>query len=453
MASEVDIPDATAITPWLYVGSQECVALERRELLIEKGVTHVVSVQRVPPPWLVGKAGTLPPLPFEYLHIKVEDTLTANIASHFATIDAFLASAKAASGRAIVHCAFGQSRSVTAAVAHLLLSEKRSLGEALEAVRSRRPKACPNKSFLAALVRLELELFENTPSDLRHFPSLPKHWAFVEWPCPLRQNTRFVSCHGRVMRVRRVSQRPNVSVVSGFLKPDETDEIVRTAAPDLHPSLVVRHDVKDVLLSDAKDAEDAEDEGASSTRDVHLDGVRRELRDEPKTKTPPGEISAGRTSWNCRVSATHPAVRGAIQRAAYLSKVFPSHAEPAQVVRYLPGQKYNKHHDYFDRAAPSFYAKTKNGGQRLTTVLAYLREPDRGGRTSFPRLNTGFDPKKGDALLWWNLTEDGREDVMTLHAGEPVLAGEKWALNLWLRERPNRAETEENRKTENAETF
>jgi hypothetical protein len=303
-------------------------------------------------------------LPFEYLHIKVEDTLTANIASHFATIDAFLASAKAASGRAIVHCAFGQSRSVTAAVAHLLLSEKRSLGEALEAVRSRRPKACPNKSFLAALVRLELELFENTPSDLRHFPSLPKHWAFVEWPCPLRQNTRFVSCHGRVMRVRRVSQRPNVSVVSGFLKPDETDEIVRTAAPDLHPSLVVRHDVKDVLLSDAKDAED---EG-HTTRDVHLDGVRRELRDEPK-KTPPGEISAGRTSWNCRVSATHPAVRGAIQRAAYLSKVFPSHAEPAQVVRYLPGQKYNKHHDYFDRAAPSFYAKTKNGGQRLTTGL------------------------------------------------------------------------------------
>ena len=42
---------------------------------------------------------------------------------------------------------------------------------------------------------------------------------------------------------------------------------------------------------------------------------------------------------------------------------------------------------------------------------------------------------------------------MTLHAGEPVLAVEKWALNLWLRERPNRAETEEKRKTENAETF
>ena len=450
MASEVDIPDATAITPWLYVGAQECVALERRELLMEKGVTHVVSVQKVPQPWLVGKAGTLPPLPFEYLHIKVEDTLTANIASHFETIDAFLASAKAASGRAIVHCAFGQSRSVTALVSHLMLSEKRSLGEALECVRSKRPKACPNKSFLAALVRLELKLFENAPSDLRRFPSLPKHWAFVEWPCPLRQNTRFVSCHGRVMRVRNVSKRPNVSVVTGFLTPEETDAIVRTAAPDLHPSLVVRHGVSRGVAEGEKTSKDAE--GARE------DATARDAEGASNKKTKPeGEVSAGRTSWNCRVSATHPAVRGAIQRAAYLSKVLPSHAEPAQVVRYLPGQKYNEHHDFFDRAAPSFAAKTRFGGQRLTTVLAYLREPDSGGRTSFPSLRVGFDPRKGDALLWSNLKEDGREDVMTLHAGEPVVSGEKWALNLWLRERPNRAETagktETKPKTKTTETF
>ena len=152
-------------------------------------------------------------------------------------------------------------------------------------------------------------------------------------------------------------------------------------------------------------------------------------------------------------------MRGAIQRAAYLSKVLPSHAEPAQVVRYLPGQKYNEHHDFFDRAAPSFAAKTRVGGQRLATVLAYLREPDSGGRTSFPSARVGFDPRKGDALLWWNLKEDGKEDVMTLHAGEPVVSGEKWALNLWLRERPNRAETEEKTetktetKTKTTETF
>jgi hypothetical protein len=55
MALEVQIPDSTTITPWLYVGTKEPVALERCDLLVEKGVTHVVSVLKVVgAPWLVG---------------------------------------------------------------------------------------------------------------------------------------------------------------------------------------------------------------------------------------------------------------------------------------------------------------------------------------------------------------------------------------------------------------
>ena len=46
----------------------------------------------------------------------------------------------------------------------------------------------------------------------------------------------------------------------------------------------------------------------------------------------------------------------------------------------------------------------------------------------------------GDAVLWWNVDENGKEDSKTLHAGEPVEAGAKWALNLWLREKPRRGE-------------
>ena len=76
------------------------------------------------------------------------------------------------------------------------------------------------------------------------------------------------------------------------------------------------------------------------------------------------------------------------------------------------------------------------------TVLAYLVQPDAGGKTAFPKLGLGFDPKVGDALCWWNVNDAGREDPATLHAGEPVLEGEKWALNLWFRERP-RGETGE----------
>ena len=50
----------------------------------------------------------------------------------------------------------------------------------------------------------------------------------------------------------------------------------------------------------------------------------------------------------------------------------------------------------------------------------------------------GFEPRVGDAVLWWNVKENGKEDLGTLHAGDPVLAGEKWALNIWLRQRPRR---------------
>ena len=74
------------------------------------------------------------------------------------------------------------------------------------------------------------------------------------------------------------------------------------------------------------------------------------------------------------------------------------------------------------------------------TCLAYLAEPTRGGRTYFPKLRVGFEPRVGDAVIWWNVDEDGKEDFKTLHAGEPVEAGAKWALNLWLREKPRRGE-------------
>jgi hypothetical protein len=82
------------------------------------------------------------------------------------------------------------------------------------------------------------------------------------------------------------------------------------AAPELHPSLVVRHDRGSGQLT----RESAVGEGG-----------------EAGTSERAGERSEGRTSWNCRVPAKHPAVRGAIQRAAFLADLTPSHSEAAQV--------------------------------------------------------------------------------------------------------------------------
>ena len=41
----------------------------------------------------------------------------------------------------------------------------------------------------------------------------------------------------------------------------------------------------------------------------------------------------------------------------------------------------------------------------------------------------------GGALVWYNLDRHGTTDERTLHAGEPVARGEKWGMNIWLRER------------------
>jgi len=250
------IPGATAVLgSWLYVGADDSVRHQQRSLF--RGVIAVVSItSKCPPPWLVGKAGLAiatataaaaaaaestvvaaaaaadseegsevaglhgGPLPFEHLHVEVEDTSTADISQHFDVICDFLARAKDAAaaggggsgggggggggGRVIVHCASGNSRSVAAVAAYLMSREDHSLGEALERIRSRRPTAAPSPACLRQLVQYELTHRGGVPSDLRAFRSLPSQWQFISWQDPLRANQTYVSCHGRLMRVKQV---------------------------------------------------------------------------------------------------------------------------------------------------------------------------------------------------------------------------------------------------------
>jgi hypothetical protein len=51
------------------------------------------------------------------------------------------------------------------------------------------------------------------------------------------------------------------------------------------------------------------------------------------------------------------------------------------VLRYVDGQKYEPHYDYFHDAVNT---KIENGGQRVVTLLMYLSTPKEGGETVFP---------------------------------------------------------------------
>jgi prolyl 4-hydroxylase len=76
----------------------------------------------------------------------------------------------------------------------------------------------------------------------------------------------------------------------------------------------------------------------------------------------------------------------------------------------------------------------------MITLLLYLTDqegPGDGGETAFPKGGSdgkGFKvrPVKGNAVLFYNLLEDGNGDDLSLHAAQPVFKGEKWLANFWV---------------------
>jgi len=93
----------------------------------------------------------------------------------------------------------------------------------------------------------------------------------------------------------------------------------------------------------------------------------------------------------------------------------------------------------------------------MATVLVYLSDVLAGGTTNFPLADVAdprpikdnadcsrglqIQPKRGAAVLFYNLQAEGqmqgRVDNLTWHGGCDVLAGEKWAANMWIYNKPH----------------
>ncbi|MCA9714668.1 MAG: 2OG-Fe(II) oxygenase [Myxococcales bacterium] len=127
------------------------------------------------------------------------------------------------------------------------------------------------------------------------------------------------------------------------------------------------------------------------------------------------------------------------ERVAALVGLPAENAESMQVIRYSPGQEYRHHFDAYNLGSERGRRCCSRGGQRLVTTLIYLSDVEEGGCTGFPRLGMAVVPRKRTMLLFHNCHQ-GTTYVHpdTLHAGLPVIRGEKWAVNLWFRERPYR---------------
>lgn len=109
------------------------------------------------------------------------------------------------------------------------------------------------------------------------------------------------------------------------------------------------------------------------------------------------------------------------------------HAEAIQILRYEHGGKYDPHYDYFNPDNEGTADATRQGGQRVGTLIMYLRAPRKGGGTAFPAIGLEVMPQVGNGVFFSYAKPD--PSTQTLHGGMPVIEGEKWIATKWLRER------------------
>ncbi|KAK8709784.1 hypothetical protein V6N13_060786 [Hibiscus sabdariffa] len=229
-------------------------------------------------------------------------------------------------------------------------------------------------------------------------------FSFLYLPCD-----SFLSSPSSIInpsKVKQVSWKPRAFIYEGFLTDLECDHLISLAKSELKRSAVA-------------------------------DNV------SGKSK-----LSEVRTSSGMFIAkAKDPVVAGIEDKISTWTFLPKENGEGIQVLRYEHGQKYEPHYDYFvDKV------NIARGGHRIATVLMYLTDVTRGGETVFPEaeespLHTtpakddlsdcakkgiAVKPKRGDALLFFSLYPNAIPDPSSLHAGCPVIEGEKWSATKWI---------------------
>lgn len=165
---------------------------------------------------------------------------------------------------------------------------------------------------------------------------------------------------------------------------------------------------------------------------VSLATTRLQRSTTPNHESGISEVNPGRTSQGTFLQlAEFPICERIERRLAELVR-WPSHlAEGLQILKYEPGDEYLPHHDYFDPTLPGMARQAATFGQRVASLIMYLKAPEAGGATAFPFAGLDVSPVKGTGVFF--SYPRPHPDTRTLHAGKPVLAGEKFVATKWFR--------------------
>ncbi|EDO36263.1 predicted protein [Nematostella vectensis] len=129
-------------------------------------------------------------------------------------------------------------------------------------------------------------------------------------------------------------------------------------------------------------------------------------------------------------------VRRINRRVGFITGLNTNTGECLQVNNYGVGGHYEPHFDHSLDMENSPIASLGQGN-RIATFMFYLSEVEAGGSTVFIKTGVKTNPFKGGAVFWYNLKKSGEGDWDSLHAGCPVLIGNKWVANKWLHEHGN----------------
>ncbi|CAE7491965.1 P4H6 [Symbiodinium sp. CCMP2456] len=148
-----------------------------------------------------------------------------------------------------------------------------------------------------------------------------------------------------------------------------------------------------------------------------------------------GDSRTSETAWlNAQQDSDDAVLANITARITELTRLPHEHMEPFQVVRYQAGQFFQGHQDYLDAQEEQVC------GGRVGTFFMYLNDVPEGGQTHFAKWDLTITPRKGLALLWWNVNYTalqhgifgGTKDMDAWHQSLPVVEGEKWVVNRWL---------------------
>lgn len=244
----------------------------------------------------------------------------------------------------------------------------------------------PIEGIVAAMVRrgFSVKFSKKTVAE-----TVPYQYASLPW-----QLQRTIQTHDRLIHARHFNDQPRILLLENVLSPEECDELIARSRSKL-------------------------------ARSTALD------------KQTGAYITIGeRTSENAYYRNNDPFVQVMNRRFSEIMHLPMSHGEDLQVVRYTAGGEYREHWDYFPMSDPGSLSATQDGGQRTATLLMYLNDVPVGGSTYFPKINYRVQPRKGWGVYFQYTDDYGQVDDLTLHAGEPVLHGEKWIATKWMRVKP-----------------